>query len=110
MATQTNRTPANQGRRHARPAQQTGPALSIAAAVLGVLAVIVGIWVQWQLMLAIVLAACAIIVGIAALVRHARQRALAIVGIILGALIIAVYLIVVAIFVSQIASMSQLFQ
>ena len=108
MATQTNRTPANQGRRHARPAQQTGPALSIAAVVLGVLAIPAGLWVHW--LLAIVIGVAAIVVGIMAIRGRSQYRVLAIAGIVLGVFNIAVYVALIGMIVYNFQQFSLLMQ
>ncbi|MDM8275028.1 hypothetical protein [Enorma phocaeensis] len=94
MASYTNGAAGNRGRHHARPPQQTGPALSIAALAMGILAIPAGLRVHW--LLAIVAGVAAIALGAVAIRQRAQQRPLAIAGMALGVLNIAVYVALVA--------------
>ncbi len=90
----------------ANPTPETtpGPALSIAALVLGIACLLCGEFVHWAI--AILIAIAAIVVGVIARRQGAPKRGFALAGIIMGAVCLIMYALIIGMLAYHIAQIN----
>lgn len=86
------------------PEAAPGPALSIAALVLGIACLLCGEFVHWAI--AILIAIAAIVVGVIARRQGAPKRGFALAGIIMGAVCLIMYALIIGMLAYHIAQIN----